>query len=97
MKHLSAFCLLLLTLLALPAPAQHLTVAQADRLKGALQRAGADTVRLLRLGEHYRRKTWNGAANRDTALAMAREARALSQRSSSRRSTARMNTSPNYS
>jgi hypothetical protein len=42
--------------------AQHLTVAQADSLKGLLKAGKPDTNQvhmLLRLGEHYGRKTWN--------------------------------------
>jgi two-component sensor histidine kinase len=57
-------------------------VAQADSLKGVLREGKPDTSKvnmLLRLSNYYGRKTWNAAHNRDSALAMARQAHTLSQ------------------
>jgi hypothetical protein len=90
MQHLSAhFCsrLLLLSLLVLtalisPAQGQPATVVQADSLRELLREGRPDTSRvniLLRLSNYYGRKTWNAAQNRDSALAMARQAGELSQ------------------
>jgi two-component sensor histidine kinase len=57
-------------------------VLQADSLKGLLREGKPDTSKvnmLLRLSNYYVRKTWNATHNRDSALAMARQAHTLSQ------------------
>ncbi len=86
MRHFSSplFLILLplLTALTSTAQGQHTTVAQADSLKRLLGKGKPDTGRvniLLRLSNYYGRKTWNAQQNRDSALAMARQAHALSQ------------------
>jgi two-component sensor histidine kinase len=81
--HLFLPVVLLLTLLPAGIRAQHLTVAQADSLKGLLGEGQPDTSQvniLLSLSNYYGRKTWNARQNRDSALALARQAHALSQK-----------------
>jgi tetratricopeptide (TPR) repeat protein len=76
---LPAFLVLLLS--ATELRAQHLTVAEADSLKLVLGQAKADTSRvriLLSLSNYYGRKTWKAQQNRDTALTLAQQAKALS-------------------
>jgi tetratricopeptide (TPR) repeat protein len=76
---LPAFLVLLLSATGLRA--QHLTVAEADSLKLVLGKAKADTSRvriLLSLSNYYGRKTWKAQQNRDTALTLAQQAKALS-------------------
>jgi hypothetical protein len=71
-----------LTALISPAQGQPATVVQADSLRELLREGRPDTSRvniLLRLSNYYGRKTWNAAQNRDSALAMARQAGELSQ------------------
>lgn len=61
--------------------AQHLTVAEADSLQLLLRQKRTDTVRvkiLLRLSSYYIRKTWDAQLYRDTAFALAREAKSIS-------------------
>jgi two-component sensor histidine kinase len=86
MQHFSSplFLILLplLTALTSTVQGQHTTVAQADSLKSLLREGKRDTSQvniLLRLSNYYGRKTWNAAQNRDSALAMARQANALSR------------------
>jgi tetratricopeptide (TPR) repeat protein len=84
MRYFSALLFLPVLLLGWSslAGAQHLTVAQADSLKELFEKGKPDTSQvniLLLLSNYYGRKTWNAVQNRDSALAMARKAQALSR------------------